>query len=199
MVRELLATVAELRKNVKARQHRIDDLARRLYGKKSERATEGSPTAADPAPPVATLTDLPSRPRRGHGRRPLPDHPPRERVEFDLAKAEKACPCCEEMRVRIGSETSERLDYRPASLFVEGVRHTYAYLACSRAADPADDPVPTTATARLPAPPIDKGLPGRGLLAHAVVSKSADHQPLYRQEGILARKGVDVARSKPGG
>jgi transposase len=50
-------------------------------------------------------------PRRGHGRRPLPGHLPRERIEHDLAEAEKACPCCGRTRVRIGSETSEQLDY----------------------------------------------------------------------------------------
>src|SRR6476646_3327224 len=41
MVRELLATVADLRKTVATQQHRIDDLTRRLYGKKSERVPAG--------------------------------------------------------------------------------------------------------------------------------------------------------------
>ena len=117
-----------------------------------------------------------------HGRRPLPDHLPRERVEYDLAEAEKACPCCGARRVRIGAETSEQLDYRPASLFVfESVRPTYACTVCSRTADPADDPTPTITTAPLPPQPIDKWLPGPGLLAHVAVSKFADHLPLYRQ------------------
>lgn len=200
MVRELLVTVADLRKTVAAQQHRIDDLTRRLYGRKSERVTDDTPPpAAIPLPP-ATPPEAPPRRRRGHGRRPLPDHLPRERVECDLAEAEKACPCCGKPRVRIGAETSEQLDYRPASLFVvQRVRHTYACATCSRTADPADDPVPTIATAPLPPQPIDKGLPGPGLLAHVVVSKFADHQPLYRQAGILARHGVDVSRSTLGG
>jgi transposase len=118
----------------------------------------------------------------------------------DLAEAERACPCCGKARVRIGAETSEQLDYRPASLFVvERVRHTYACPACSRTADPADDPVPTIATAPLPAQPIYKGIPGPGLLAHVVVSKFADHLSLYRQEGILTRHRVAVPRSTLGG
>lgn len=199
MVRELLATVADLRKTVEAQQHRIDDLTRRLYGKKSERIT-GDTSAPGEVPPVATPVDPPPRRRRGHGRRPLPGHLPRERVEFDLSDAEKACPCCGRARQRIGAETSEQLDYRPASLFVvERVRHTYACPTCSRTADPADDPIPTITTAALSAQPIDKGLPGPGLLAHVVVSKYADHQPLYRQAGILARHGVDISRSTLGG
>jgi transposase len=121
-------------------------------------------------------------------------------VESDLAEAEKACPCCGRVRVRIGAETSEQLDYRPASLFVvERVRHTYACTVCSRTADPADSAAPTIATAQVPAQPIHKGLPGPGLLAHVVVSKFADHLPLYRQAGILARHGVCLSRSTLGG
>src|SRR5262245_47980292 len=199
MVRELLATVADLRKTLGAQQHRIDDLTRRLYGKKSERVT-GDNSAPGEAPPAATPADPPPRRRRGHGRRPLPGHLPRERVEFDLSEAEKACPCCGKPRVRIGAETSEQLDYRPASLFVvQRVRHSYACPTCSRTADPADEPTPTITTAPLQAQPIDKGLPGPGLLAHVVVSKFADHLPLYRQAEILARHGVELSRSTLGG
>ncbi|WP_439628597.1 IS66 family transposase [Gemmata sp.] len=197
MVRELLGTVADLRKTVEAQQLRINDLTRRLYGKKSERVTGENPAPGE-VPPAAPPTDPPRR--RGHGRRPLPGHLPRERVVFDLTEAEKACPCCGRMRARIGAETSEQLDYRPASLFVvERVRHTYACATCSRTADPADQPTPTITTAPLPAQPIDKGLPGPGLLAHVAVSKFADHLPLHRQAGILARHGVDLSRSTLGG
>lgn len=200
MVRELLATVAELRSTVEAQQHRIDDLTRRLYGRKSERAEGDTPTTTGgPPPSPAALADRPDG-RRGHGRRPPPRHLPRERVECDLAEAEKVCPCCGKPRVRIGAETSGQLDYRPAALFVvERVRHTYACPSCSRTADPADEPVPTITTAPLPPQPIDKGLPGPGLLAHVVVSKFADHLPLHRQAGILARHGVHVSRSTLGG
>lgn len=196
MVRALLPTVADLRKTVGALQHRIDDLTRRLYGRTSERVTDDAPA---PARPPTGSAD-PPRQRLGHGRRPLPGHLPRERVEVDLAEAEKACPCCGRTRVRIGAERSEQLDYRPASLFVvERVRHTYACPSCSRTADPVDDPVPTITTGPLPAQPIGKGLPGPGLVAHVVVAKFTDDLPLHRQAGILARHGVDVARSTIGG
>jgi transposase len=43
--------------------------------------------------------------------------------------------------------------------------------------------------------PIEKGLPGTGLLAHVITSKLADQLPLYRLEGILGRQRVDLARS----
>ena len=42
--------------------------------------------------------------------------------------------------------------------------------------------------------PIEKGLPGTGLLAQVIVSKYADHLPLYRQERIFASQGVELSR-----
>jgi transposase len=39
--------------------------------------------------------------------------------------------------------------------------------------------------APLPSRPIERGRPGPGLLAHVLVSKYADHLPLYRQSDIL--------------
>ena len=43
--------------------------------------------------------------------------------------------------------------------------------------------------------PIDKGMPGPGLLAHIIVSKYFDHLPLYRQENISQRQGLFIPRS----
>jgi transposase len=54
---------------------------------------------------------------------------------------------------------------------------------------------PAIISARKPAMPIDKGLPGPGLLAHIIVSKYTDHLPLYRQESISQRQGVFIPRS----
>jgi transposase len=54
---------------------------------------------------------------------------------------------------------------------------------------------PAIIAATKPAMPIDKGLPGAGLLAHIIVSKYFDHLPLYRQEKIFERQGVVLARS----
>ena len=47
----------------------------------------------------------------------------------------------------------------------------------------------------MPAQVIDKGIPTAGLLAQVLVAKYADHQPLYRQEGIFERAGVAIPRS----
>jgi transposase len=63
---------------------------------------------------------------------------------------------------------------------------------------PAATPLPigpAIIAAPKPPMPIDKGLPGPGLLAHFIVSKYLDHQPLYRQEHISQRQGVLIPRS----
>lgn len=199
---ELLGTVAELRATVERQQAHIDRLVRMTFGRKSERVVTGptlfdnipdpnpSPTTnavVEPAPPPEPAT----RKRPGHGRRPRPVNLPRERVEIDLSEAEKKCPCCQELRIRIGADVSERLDYRPASLFVRQiVRPTYACRVCERAGNDAQMVQPP-----LPPEPIPRGTAAAGLHAHVIVSKYVDHLPLYRQEAILGRLGWDVTRS----
>jgi hypothetical protein len=49
----------------------------------------------------------PPRRRRGHGRNPLPEHMPRERVVCELTEEERACCCCGELRHVIGEKASE--------------------------------------------------------------------------------------------
>ena len=51
------------------------------------------------------------------------------------------------------------------------------------------------AIAPKPAQPIDRGLPGPGLMAQIIVDKYQDHLPLYRSEGRFNRLGVTLARS----
>ena len=72
----------------------------------------------------------------------------------------------------------------PASLYV--IEEACQKYACSKGC--------TLLTAQKPMQPIEKGLPGPGLLAQVAVSKHADHLPLYRQEGIFGRHGVTLSR-----
>jgi len=51
------------------------------------------------------------------------------------------------------------------------------------------------AQAAAPSRPIERGMAGPRLLAHVLVSKFADHLPLYRQSVIYAREGVELERS----
>jgi transposase len=210
MIRELLTLLKDRNRELDGVRQRLDQLLRRLYGPKSERSRPDQPGLFDdpdepvPTPPTEPAATEPAPPtaRRGrHGRRRLPTDLPRERVVHDLPDADKVCPCCHEPRVVIGEQTSEQLDYRPAALFVrEHVRLTYACPAClTKAIDPVPagepEPRPLIVTAPKPPQPIDKGLPGPGLLAHVATAKYADHLPLHRQEAMLARHGFEVARS----
>src|SRR5436309_325304 len=194
------------------KQHLIDKLAhelalfrRYLYGRRSEKldldpaqllleftswlkalnapAPAAAETTRDASSPAAPLPAPPAR--RGHGRKPLPAFLPRQRVEHAVPDAQCMCTACGARLEKIGEETSEQLDYQPASLFViEHVRFKYACKACEE----------RVVTSPLPAQPIDKGRPGPGLLAQVITAKYADHIPLNRQVDIFARHGVDLAR-----
>ena len=84
----------------------------------------------------ADRTDAAPKPKRRcrpHGRRRLPENLPREPRHHQLPEAERVCPGCGQVRIDIGTDRSEQLDYRPASLFViEHFVHKYACPCCSR-------------------------------------------------------------------
>ncbi|MGE3806411.1 MAG: IS66 family transposase [Gemmataceae bacterium] len=199
MLRELLTTVAELRTKVDKQQAHIQYLVRMTFGRRSERVegptlfdgladpeAASRPTAPEPEPAEVVV-----KKRRGHGRRKRPVELPRQQEVLDLTEAEKACPCCGELRVRIGADVSERLDYRPASLFVHAIeRPTYLCRHCEQKGENIQ-----AAQAPLPPTPIPRCTFGAGLLAHVIVSKWVDHLPLYRLESILSRLGLQVSRS----
>lgn len=124
--------------------------------------------------------------RKGHGRRPIPPHIPRETIVHELSGEERLCPCCGRLRTEIGREVSEQLEYIPAQLKV--LRHERVRYACAACEE-------HVATAPKPSQPIDKGLPGPGLLAHLTLSKYGDYLPLYRLEDIFSRSGILLRRS----
>jgi len=173
MIRELLTLLSSHKRENEQLRHRLDQLLRRLYGPRSEAVV--GPTLFDGVtPPAAATPPTPEPPappasvpavKRGHGRRRLPEHLPRRRVEHDLNELDKFCPCCGTTRVKIGEEVSERLDYVPASLVV--VEHIRAKYVCRRC---------------------------QGQLA-VIVEKFVDHQPLHRQQQKFAREGVELHRS----
>jgi len=138
----------------------------------------------EPTPNAATLTaDTPHPPRRGR-RRPLPPELPRIEVVHDLAAGEHQCACGCRLSA-LGEEISEQLDIIPAQVRV--IRHIRKKYACPRC-----ETAPITAP--LPAQPIPKSNASAGLLAHIAVAKYQDGLPLYRQEAILQRAGIDLSR-----
>jgi transposase len=108
---------------------------------------------------------------------------PRETVTH-----EPVCPCpgCGgRVFSRLGQDEREVLEYVPSSFKV--IRHVRPKLSC-RGCE-------TIVQAPMPSLPIERGLPGPGLLAHVVVSKYCDHAPPHRQAAIYAREGIEIDRS----
>ena len=183
MVRELLAEVARLRAENAQLRGRLDTALNR----RSER---------QPRPP--RRADKPPGNRDPHGRAPLPEHLQRREVVHDLSEAEKLCPCCGRPRVCIGAQTAEQLDVEPARFFVlRTVKKSYACRHCDPAGVPPEQRLQTAGPEQVG--PIAKGLCAAGLLAHVITAKFADHTPLCRLAGQLARSGVSIARSTLGG
>jgi transposase len=201
LIRELLQTLAQQVHLNEKLQHQLEQLLRQRYGPKTERidpaqlllfAQEILEQAELGPAPASTPEPVPAPPpssepkKKGHGRKPLPASLPRRPVLHDVPPEQRVCPDCGGQRTCIGQDVREQLEYIPASLVVlEHVRPKYACPACEANVVIAE---------RLPEP-IEKGLPGPGLLAHVVVSKYADHLPLYRLEGIFRRSGVELSRS----
>ncbi len=120
------------------------------------------------------------------GRQPLPDHLPRIDHLHDLGSC--ACGQCGQDLVKIGEDITEQLDVEPAKFTVH--RHIRPQYACRHC---------ETVTAAPVAPAlIDGGMATPGLLAWIMVSKFADHLPLYRIEQIASRSGVPLAQSTLG-
>jgi len=118
-------------------------------------------------------------------------------VTRDLTPDQRACPCCGHARARIGEQAAEQLDCDPTRYFVRRtVRVSYACRRCHPNAVPADERIATAGPSTVG--PIPKGLCGPGLLAYTLTAKYADHLPLHRLAGVIARSGVRVSTSTLG-
>ncbi|EXA64027.1 transposase IS66 family protein [Acinetobacter baumannii 348935] len=115
-------------------------------------------------------------------RRPLPDHLHTIRIEHEPASTQCTCGC--QLR-RIGEDVSEKLHFRPAQFYKE--QHVRGKWVC--------DQCDTLTQQAMPAYVIDKGIASPELLSHVLVSKYADHLPLYRQRLIYQRAGIELSRS----
>ena len=174
-------------------------LQNEIFGRKSEVRPVIDPNQLQlftPPEPVAPIQPDESIAIKGHarkkrGRKPLPEDLPRVEVVHDLPEEEKQCACGATLS-RIGEETCEKLDYVPAR--VQVIRHIRPKYACKRCEGVEDDG-PTVRIAPVPVQLIPKSMATEGLLAHIAVSKFADALPLYRQQKIFNRLGVELSRA----
>jgi transposase len=195
-VAALLREMASLREINKRLEHLVAELNHVVHGKKSEKLNEDErqlafedlniavSEAEERKQDQASSEDTSKRKRvarRNRGN--LPESLPR--IERVVEPDSLACPCgCGQMH-KIGEDRTERLDIVPAHLRVlVTVRPKYACRTC------------TDGVTQAPAPAalVSGGLPTEGTIAHVLVSKYADHLPLYRQSQMLARSGVTIDR-----
>src|ERR1700737_4953033 len=187
--------LAERVQNERLRQI-IRELQRHRFGRRAETLPEdqmllGLEDVEQAEANRAAETDGSSpadRQVRAHKRRinrgALPAHLPRSEIVVDID--DKTCPCCQGEPHRIGEDKSERLDIVPAQFRVLVTRRPkYACRQCE------DGVLQAPAPARL----IEGGLPTEATVAQVLVSKYADHLPLYRQAQIYARQGINLDRS----
>ena len=194
---ELKDLVTLLARELKNRDVKIADLQHRLaghnrhrFGSKSENldqlqlALENEEIAVaaveevEPSAPESTAPDEKVKPRR----KPLPDH--LERKDEVLSPGED-CHRCGGALKKLGEDITEELEYVPGGFVVN--RFVRPRMACSCCEAIIQAPLPSR--------PIERGRPGPGLLAHVLVSKYADHLPLYRQSQIYSRSDIDLGRS----
>jgi transposase len=177
--RSLLRELLDAQRNRKSEQLSKEQLALfEALWKASDDADEDEDPEQEPEQPQV---------KKRSGRQPLAKDLIRERIVHDLPEAEKHCDGCGKDLRLIAEETSERYEYIPASVkIIEDVRKKYA---CDC----------TVKTADKPAQPIEKSTAGASMLAHIIVSKFADHQPLNRQEKMWERQGVRISRKTMGG
>ena len=170
----------------------VEKLQRMLFGVKSEKVLrqieqlelklEELEADSGAESKVATASSAPSVAAKP-SRRPLPEHLPRE-VHTHMPGYD-TCPDCGGTLRTLGEDVAEMLEYVRACFKV--IRHVRPKLSCAACE--------RFVQAEAPSRPIDRGLPGPGLLAHVLVAKYADHCPLNRQAQIYAREGVDLDRS----
>jgi transposase len=194
---ETCSTTEELQRSYACLKQEYLALKRLFFGPRRERLPEAPgqlhlfhadapPSLPDESTAPVPDQELPARKRRkGHGRREIPEDLPRTDVPHDVPPEARVCDCGRE-KARIGEDVTEQLEYEPGKVFV--FRHIYPKYACSHCKDGVTSAIPAVN-------PIEGGLAGPGLLAYVLVNKFSDHLPLYRQQDVLARHGISLARS----
>jgi transposase len=172
-------------------------LKRQLFGKKSEKLDPQQrllfeslytqvQAKVDQQRHAKAKKEKPRTNANHRGRKPLPENLRRETIEIEPSKEERVCDHCGSAKSRIGEEVTEKLEYVPASFYVNRyIRHKYACKKCQN----------NVSIGQLPPMVIDKGIPAESVLAHIITCKFADHLPLNRLEGIFKRHGVDITVS----
>jgi transposase len=191
-------------------QHQVEQLLKRIYGRRSEKMDPNQPmfdrlmldvlerqvpAPLQPAlvegpPELPARTKVPAANRRHPGRLPMPEHLERVEIVLDIPEEDKLCPETGKPLKLIGWEISEKLEFRPGKVVVNVFKRPKYGSPDSIAAGDVG-----VIIAPMPDHPIERCKADVGLLARVIVSKFADHLPLYRQDGIFEREGVEIPRA----
>ena len=197
-------TMSEQAEELDSRRERIEHLKlmvekfrHMIFGKKSEKLVlkleqmefelEEDETTQAEAEAIAERVSPRKEQKPRSERKPLPEHLKREEVTHKPDS--DCCPDCGGDLRHFGDDVSEQLEYVPESFKV--IRHVRPKFTCTGCDRVVEAPAPSR--------PIERGLAGPSLLAHVIVSKYADHLPLFRQSEIYARQGVEIPRSTMAG
>lgn len=189
-----------LREKLELLQAQVDDLLRRVYGRRSERFVD--PNQRDLFEEILNLPEVlrgsleekpqerekieyeRKRPQK-RGPKPIPEHLPRDVERLDPEESERTCACCNKPMKCVDEIVTEELTVKPPEFRVtQYVRGKWSCKDCMTG----------HVVKPLPPRPIERGRPSPTLLAYIIVSKWADHLPLYRQEEIFKRYGLELSR-----
>jgi transposase len=166
----------------------------RQFGKSGESAeqlglfNEGEEIDAAAATDADAQTETITYTRNKPTRKPLPKHLPRETIVHDIE--DKTCECCGHDLHRLGEETSEQLEFIPASVkVIEHVRPKYGCRHCEQTGTEVKIKI-----APVPPTPIPKSIATAALLAQVIASKYQYALPLYRQEQMFRQLDIDLNR-----
>jgi transposase len=149
-------------------------------------SSEGGPTVS-----ADVVTYTVTRKRRGK-RLPIPEAVPREEIIHDIGEEDKICGCGAPL-TRIGEEQSEKLEIIPAQ--IKAIRIIRPKYACHVCEGSGDEDTPAVRIAPPPAELLPKSIASAGLVSHIIIGKYCDALPLYRQEKIFRRIGVEISRA----
>ena len=189
LIQEIFVQLQQSKQNNELLKQKLDYLLRSRFGQKAERVDPDqlrlfcAPTVEANAE-EEQIVSIAQHERKGHGRKKR--ELPHIRKEYTLPPEQLICSCCNDSLKKIGEEISKQLEYIPASMHI--IEHARFKYACPNCAE-------NIVIAPKSQQPIDKGLPGPGLLAFIATSKYGDHLPLHRLEHILKRQGAEINRS----
>jgi len=189
------AKVSALDQHIATLEQQLAALRRARYGRSSEQLDENiyqlelmledlgaSVSEQREEPPVVDTALSDNEAPTKKARTPLPSHLPRETRTHEV---EGCCEVCGDVLSAFSEDTSEQLEYIPASFQV--IKHVRPKYRCG-----CDEKIHQTDA---PSRPIPRSYAGPGLLSHVAIAKFLDHQPLYRQSAIYSREGVELSRT----